>query len=387
MYVVVHYSEIGLKGENRIFFEKKLAENLKSQLKLNGSGKVLRRYGRLIIEYNKKIRESLLAEKLRFVPGVSSFSFAKKTSHDIKEIKKTVLDLISDKKFDSFRVTARRSNKRFPLSSQEINEKVGETVRKKAHKKVDLKNFDLNIYLEITEKETYVYTRKNHGISGLPVGSSGKVICSLSGGIDSPVASFMAMKRGLKVVFAHIKSANQLARKTSGKIENLVEQLAVIQGPSKLYIVPFEDIQEVIINKIPSKYRMILYRSFMMRIMERVCEKEGAGAIVTGDSIGQVASQTIPNLACIYDKVKMPVLSPLIGMNKEEIIEIGKKIATYSISSLPYPDCCSFMIAKHPSTKTSLSLVREMEKSIGNRKKLVSDCLRKVEVKIVMSNK
>lgn len=378
--IVIHYSEIGLKGKNRDFFEQALMKNLRKLLGENVK-KVYRRYGRIVSELSEKFDAEKVKNTLSLTPGVSNFAFAKKVVLDTEKIKKASIELLKQKKFETFKIEASRSNKKFSLTSRQINEIVGETVVEGLGKGVDLKNPDLTVYIEICEKEAFTYTEKYHGIGGLPVGTSGKVIASLSGGIDSPIASFLMMKRGCNIVFVHIFNKTMAGRSVLKKIYKIVDRLSKIQLGAKLYIVPFEKIQKEIIAKVPAKYRMIVYRRFMMKILNEIAKKEGAKAIVTGDNLGQVASQTLENLTCIYEAADLPVLAPLIGMNKGETIAIAKKIGTYEYSIIPYPDCCSFIIAKHPETKARLKDVLEMEKKIENPSKLTKESVEKSEVK------
>jgi len=382
MFIVVHYSEIGLKGKNRAFFEKKLVQNLKSLVKR--TKRVYRLYGKIIAEVENSATLEEYIKILAFIPGVSSFALAERSDLEMKCVQKTALALLSAINFDTFRVTTKRSNKQYTLNSDEINVILGEVIRKKLKKKVSLNNPTVTLFVEVSAKEIFLYTHKYRGIGGLPVGSSGKAIASLSGGIDSPVASFLAAKRGVKVIFCHIQNKTILGRRVgSAKIESIVKALTKVQGESKLYIIPYEEIQKAIISCLPAEFRMIVYRRFMMKIMEKIALKEKAGGIITGDSLGQVASQTLENLKCIYQGLALPVLSPLIGMNKEEIIQIAKEIGTYEHSILPYPDCCSFMIAQHPETRADLEKIKKLEELIPNKEELVEKSIDKMKVKIV----
>lgn len=378
--VVVHYSEIALKGKNREFFEQKLIDNLRKSLAGNVK-KAYRRYGRIVCEINDKTDNEKIKTILGLTPGVSYFAFAKRVELNIEKIKKITLEVLKQRNFETFKIEASRSNKRFPLTSREINEEVGEFIVKNLNKKVDLTNPDVTVYIEICEREAFVYSEKHRGIGGLPVGTSGKVVASLSGGIDSPIASFLMMKRGCEVVFVHIFNKTMAGRSVLNKIYKVVEQLSKIQLKSKLYIVPFEKIQKEIIANVPAKYRMIVYRRFMMRILNLIAWKEKAMGIVTGDNLGQVASQTLENLTCIYEVSTLPVFAPLVGMNKEETIDLAKKIGTYEYSIMPYSDCCSFMIAKHPETKAKLRDVLEIERKIENSSKLIVKAVEKSEIK------
>jgi len=376
--IVIHYSEIGTKGGNRKYFENRLMDNIRNAIGL----KVYKRYGRVICVMKKSKKPANLNQikkKLEVIPGIAYFSFAVKTRLSMTDIKKKSLAVLKDEKFKSFRIRTRRSNKKFKLTSMEIDRDVGAVVYKKMKKKVKLEKPGKTVFIEIGEKEAFVYSNKHKGIGGLPAGTGGKVVCSLSGGIDSPVASFMVMKRGCKVVFVHFYSQTA-SEKSLSKIQSIVKQLANIQGRSKLYIVPFENIQNEIIKKIPSKSRMIIYRRFMTRIINEIAKKGKSLGIITGDSIGQVASQTIENINCIYEASELPILSPLIGMNKEEIVDIAKQIKSYKYSIIPYPDCCSFLIAKHPETRANIKHILKIEKTIKNRNKLVNDALKSAKI-------
>lgn len=382
MFIVIHYSDIGTKGGNRAFFEKKLMENIRQLIK--GNIKVYRRYGRIVLKLDKGSYPSTILDKLMFIPGISSYAVAERASLGVKEIKEKTEKLLEKEIFKSFRITARRSNKKFPLRSQEINIELGDFVRQKFQKKVQLKKPDLNIFIDIGEKEVFVYLRKYPGIGGLPVGSSGKVVALLSGGIDSPVAAYLAARKGLKVVLCHILNKTMSGgRAGTQKLNKIARELSKVQGETKLYIAPFEAIQKAIIASIPAESRMIVYRRFMMRIAEKIATKEKAKGLVTGDSVGQVASQTLDNLACIYEGVSLPILTPLIGMSKEEIIEIAKKIGTYELSIIPYPDCCSFMIAKHPETRGKIEIIKKIERLISSKDRLIKDSIEKAETMVV----
>lgn len=380
MFVVVHYSEIGTKGKNRIFFEKKLVENLKKALDKNLI-EIYRRYGRIVCELKENSDMKKIIIIIKRVPGVYSFLFCQKSFLDLGEMKKVSLEILKNKDFESFKIKSSRSNKKFNKTSQELNELIGEYIVKNLNKKVDLKKPEVTLYVEVCEKEAFIGCEKYKGLGGLPVGSSGKLISSLSGGIDSPVASFLMMKRGCRIVFLHIYNSTQINSLTLKKLEDIVKQLTKFQLNSKLYIVPFEKIQKEIIMNVHSKFRMIVYRRFMIEIINEVAKKEKAGGIVTGDSLGQVASQTIENLNCIYSLSSLPIFTPLIGLNKDEIIKLAKKIGTYKYSIEPYPDCCSFMIAKHPETKGKLEEIKKLESFIEEKNKLIQDSIKNAIIK------
>ncbi|MEM3927628.1 MAG: tRNA uracil 4-sulfurtransferase ThiI [Archaeoglobaceae archaeon] len=345
---IVHYGEIGVKGKNREFFEKKLVENIQR------FAEAKRRFGYIEVPY----REGL-EEKLKKVPGIRYFGIGFKTGLDIEEIKSAVLDALPET-FESFKISASRRNKNFPMDSMEINKVVGAFVVEKTGKKVKLEKPDVTIWIEIGN-EALVYSQRFEGIGGLPVGVAGKVVSLISGGIDSPVASFLAMKRGCEIVAVHFFNKTLHSPEIRKKIVMLAEKLSEYQGELKLYMVPFEEVQMEIIRIVPPKLRMVVYRRSMIRMANLIAEKEKAKAIVTGDNISQVASQTLDNLNVIYSASKLAVLPPLLGFDKEEIIALAKKFGTYDISILPYEDCCSLMIAKHPETRARKEIVEEFE--------------------------
>ncbi len=357
--ILIHYGEIGIKGKNRAVFENCLIRNISKALR-NYAKKIRKEYGRIIV-FEENGKEEI-KKRLEKIPGIENFSFVHETKLDIEEIKRKALEIAKGKKFTTFKISTKRANKDFPYSSMQVNEIVGEEIRKKLNKKVDLENAELTIFIEIGNKNAYIYTEKYEGVGGLPVGTEGKVISLLSGGIDSPVASWLMMKRGCKVIFVHFYNEKLVAKPS--KAEEIVKKLNESQLESIAYYIPFADLQYEIIKEVPAKYRMIVYRRFMARIANELARIEKAKAIVTGDSLGQVASQTLENLLCIYDASSLPVLSPLIGFDKKEIVEMAKKIGTYEISIKPYEDCCTFMVAKHPATKAKLEEIKEMESRV-----------------------
>lgn len=356
--LIIHYDEIGLKGKNRPVFENALVRNIRNKppLAKASEGKIKKGFGRILIQ-DFTGEKGECREALSQVFGIANFSFAVKVDLDLDEIKKKVLELLKNEEFESFRITTRRSNKNFALTSQKINEQVGEEVVKKLNKKVDLENPDLTCFIEIAEKQAYIYLEKIAGPGGLPVGVGGKVVALLSGGIDSPVAAWYAAKRGLQNIFVHFHSIPYTSAASVNKVKELAEQLENFCGKSKLYLVPFGDLQKQIMMSVPEKLRVIFYRRFMLRIAEQIAEKEGALGIITGEALGQVASQTLENIGVVQQAVDLPVLRPLVGFDKKEIVEKAKQIGTYEISILPHEDCCTLFMPKRPETKARLDEV------------------------------
>ena len=359
--ILIHYGEIGLKGKNRITFENRLQRNV--QRALGGRVEWVRReYGRIIAQEGEDVDYQEITGILQRIPGIENFSFARMTPLDMGEIIKAALALAGDSSFSSFKIAAKRGNKSFPHTSMQVNEIVGEVLQKELNKRVDLEKPDLTVFIEISTRHAYVYATKFYGIGGLPTGSEGKVVSLLSGGIDSPVASWMMMKRGCEVVFLHFYNEDLVG--APKKIEELISHLTSFQLSSKAYFIPFGEFQREVIRCIPARFRMVVYRRFMTKIADAVAQKEGAQGVVTGDSVGQVASQTLENIHCIHAASSMPVFSPLIGLNKKEIVELAQTIGTYDISIKPYDDCCSFMVAKHPVVRAHLDEIEELEEKL-----------------------
>ena len=369
--ILVHYSEIGIKGGNRSFFEKKLVENIK-----NFTGAMVERKRGRIVLWNVKIRD---IPKLRKIAGISNFSIAEEVALTMPSLAKAVVAMAKKSPAKTFRITASRSNKSFKYTSPELNRLLGGAVWKATKKKVDLHEPELEIFVEIADK-AYVYSEKQQGVGGLPVGTAGKLVCLLSGGIDSPVAAYRMMSRGCRVVFVHFHNHDPFV----SKIRNLVSTLSEYQGHSKLYLIPFKEVQQKIIkgtmkNPEDQRYRMLLYRRLMMQIAEQVAKREHALGLVTGDSVAQVASQTLQNLNVVYESVKLPIFSPLIGTHKQDIIKTAGEIGTYKTSIIPYTDCCSVLIGKHPATRASLAEVKKIERKL-KISALVRKALKKAEI-------
>lgn len=387
-YIVCHYGEIALKGGNRKFFEEKLVGNIKIALQNQTSKSfefIKRISGRILIKLAQNGQLSdvsgQMSNVLKNIFGIVHFSFAVSTEQNIESIQKAALVLLKEKKFKTFRISAKRAEKKFPLNSQQINEKVGAFIIKKLGKKVDLENPDITVFIEIVEKSAFIYLEKIKGPGGLPAGSSGKGIVLLSGGIDSPVASYFAQKRGVETIYLHFHSYPFTSKNSIEKVKQLVAILNKFQQKSKLILIPFAEIQQKIVSaKIDERLRVVLYRRFMMRIAEIVAEKEGAHVLITGESIGQVASQTLENIKAVEEAVKIPVLRPLAGFDKEEIINISRNIGAYETSILTCDDTCSLFAPLHPETKANIKIVKLAEKKF-EVKNLIAKAVKNKEIK------
>ncbi len=362
-YIVIHYGEIALKGGNRQFFEKKLMQNIKQALSDLGKILIKEIYGRFIVLIAEGWDLDLIKSKLDKVFGIEYFAFAHNSTLDYNEIEKDLLSLLKTKKFKTFRVSARRANKNFPFDSQQLNEKLGAAIVKKMKKKVELKNYDLNCFLEIANNFAFIYFEKIKCRGGLPVGASDKLLCLISGGIDSPVAANLMQKRGAKIVFVNFDAYPATPRENQEKVKDLVRVLTEYQFDAKLYIVPFLTVQQEVIKKVPEDYRVVFYRRMMLRISRLIAKQENILALVTGESLGQVASQTVENIRAISEAIDLPILRPLIGFNKEEIITLAKQIGTYELSVQPFEDCCSLYVPQHPVTRADLNLIQDLEEN------------------------
>ena len=357
--ILCHYGEIGLKGKNRSYFEKMLQENIRKALNRFAPdifASIGRMYGRLIIRLNDHGQNEIesITAVLKNVCGLVYFAPAIKTVQDMETITKLAEKIMTSGKYATFRVTARRTDKDFPISAQKINEDVGAAILAVTGKKVNLSNPEKTCFIDVVDKRAFLYTERIHGPGGLPVGVSGKVLSLLSGGIDSPVAAYYAMKRGAAVSFVHFHSVPYTNEASIEKVREMIEKLQVFQQKITLFLVELASIQKEVMVLTAEKYRIILYRRFMVRIAEALAKKQRTGALLTGDSLGQVASQTLENMSVIEEAISMPLLRPLIGFDKLEIINKARAIDTYDISILPDQDCCALFVPKHPATKARL---------------------------------
>jgi len=383
MIVVCHYSEIALKGKNRKFFEETLILNIKKALDSKDFLKVRRVSGRILVDLKSGYSRKRVKEALGRIFGIHSFSFALESKQNIKAIEKKSLSILENKRFKKFRVSTKRSNKDFKFSSQKVNEKIGKYLLDNIKGvKVDLENPGIVLRVEIVEDFALVCSDKFKSLGGLPVGVGGKAVVLLSGGIDSPLASFYANKRGLRLIFVHFHAYPHTSGASMEKVRKLVSVLNKYQFSSKIYLVPFSKIQEEVSLKAKSKLRIVLYRRFMFKISELIAKKEKAKALITGENLGQVASQTIENIGAISEAVDLPIIRPLITNDKEEIINKAKEIGTYEISILPYQDCCARFLPKFPEIKADVSEVKKEEKKI-NVEKLIKEAVLGAAIEII----
>jgi tRNA uracil 4-sulfurtransferase len=375
-YFVVHYNEIAIKGKNRPLFERTLIDNIIKSIKGLKANGVKRRYGRIIVNLKEDSQIEKIQEKLGKIPGISSYSPALKSTHETKDMAEKALKLLDKPK--SFYIKVKRSFKKHPLKSMDIAREVGTEIFNQTKLPADFVDPDITVFLEVVENGTYIYTEKFKGIGGLPVSVSGKVMVLLSGGIDSPVASFLTLKRGCKNMYIHFHSEPYTKESSRKKVEKLASLIAEYQGQTKIFMVPLIDIQKEIMLKTDKKYRIILYRRFMFRLAEKLARRNKAKALVTGENLGQVASQTIENIHTIQATVNIPIIQPLITYDKQEIIDLAEKIGTFETSIEPHDDCCSLFLPKHPSTKSDLKTV-EFEESKLDVEALIKDAIKRTE--------
>jgi thiamine biosynthesis protein ThiI len=373
--ILIAYGELFLKSEPvRRRFEAKLLDNMKFWLKENKiEFKVQRKRSRIFVE-TKKIEEA--CEILRKIFGIVWVApcYRLKTSN-LRKIKKFCEENYPEwiRKNETFAVRARRVGKH-EYTSQDLAKAIGDVIKRK----VNLSNPDKEIFVEVRGNDCYIYTETIEGYGGLPLGTSGKVVSLISGGIDSPVSSWLLMKKGCKVVLLHFHSFPLVSKTSIEKTKELARVLAKYQRKIKIYLIPFQEIQMETKTKTPARYRIVLYRRFMFRIAEEVAKLENAEALVTGESLAQVSSQTLPNLVAIEEVTKLPILRPLIGMDKVDIVNLAKEIGTYEISIKPQEDCCTLFIPKHPTTRAKIEIIRELEKKL-KVKKLVKNAIKNVE--------
>ncbi len=378
----VHYAEVGLKGKNRIFFEKRLTNNIKIALRGTGYTEVKRLHDRILVRLEKDANVPEIKKRLQQVMGIAYFELACATESDITAIKETALQQIQGRTYESLKVETRRTDKTFPLTSPQISSEVGGYLIEKTGTRADMHNPDLICWIKITQKNAYISTEKIPGIGGLPVGVSGKVLVMLSGGIDSPVAAWQMIKRGAKAVFIHFYSYPYTDKASLEKVIELAQILAVSNYRSTVYLIPFAELQQIIVSGTPAPYRVLLYRRMMTRIAQRVATMVDAEALVTGESLAQVASQTLTNLRTIEAIADIPILRPLIGEDKAEIIEKAQRIGTFDVSTRPHQDCCSLFVPKHPATRASLIELEDAESTL-DIDALVEDALNNLEKQVV----
>src|SRR6266850_4418568 len=362
--IVVHYQEIALKGKNRPWFLGRLVRNLRRALSDLDVVAVRLLMGRIEIQLGPDTSREAVGERVRRTFGIANFSYARRTALDIDTIARAILDDLGERTPSSFRVSVRRADKRFPMTSPQVEREIGGRIKQARGWAVNLDEAELTIHVELLSNEAFYFFGKERGPGGLPTGTAGRVTCLLSGGIDSPVAAHRMMKRGCMVSFVHFHSYPILSRASIEKARELVGLLTTFQQRSRLYLVAFGDIQQQVVLAVPGPMRVIVYRRLMLRIAERIGRARGAQGLVTGDVVGQVASQTLENLQVIGSVATLPVFRPLIGMDKQEIMDEARRLGSYTISIIPDQDCCTLFTPRNPLTRGRLHLVEAAERAL-----------------------
>lgn len=367
--ILIKNGELALKGLNRQTFEAIMIKNIRKRLSSLGSFSVRRAQSTVYIEPQDEdypFDEAL--ERMKKVFGIAAFTRALSLEKDMDEILNTAPKYLENllRNAKTFKVEAKRSDKKFPLTSPEISRELGgKLLSSYPHLSVDVHNPDVTVMVEIRDYAAYVHGEQIKGAGGMPVGSGGRAAILISGGIDSPVAAYMMSKRGIELNAVHFASPPYTSPRAELKVKKLIKKVSEYSGTVRLGIVPFTEIQELIGEKCPEEYFTLIMRRFMMRIAEKIAEKRNCLALITGESVGQVASQTLPALTVTDEVCDMPVLRPLIGMDKDEIIEISRRIDTFTTSIEPYEDCCTVFTPKHPKTRPQKDAIRKAEQVLN----------------------
>tara|TARA_Y100000590_G_scaffold465350_1_gene637404 strand:+ start:2651 stop:3835 length:1185 start_codon:yes stop_codon:yes gene_type:complete len=358
--IIIHYSEIALKKNNRKYFENIFIQNIQKHIKGLQYSKIKLLESRILISDISLAEWEIFKQKLSNVMGLKNFLLMIKIKSNLDDLKKAALFLIKNKVFSTFRVTAKRNYKKLNFTSQDANIIIGECIQKKTSCPVNLDFPDLNIHIELLKDFSYIGINKLNGYSGLPANCQEKALSLISSGIDSPVASFEMIKRGVELDYVHFHSYPAINKQSIDNVKKILDVLSLYQLKSTLYLVPLLTIQEKIMELVPDKYWVIFFRRFMIQIANDIAQNNNALALVTGESVGQVASQTLSNMRAISDISNLPIIRPLSGLNKEEIINKAEQINTYAISIKPYEDCCSFFVPAHPETKAKIEEVNKI---------------------------
>ena len=392
--VLIRYHEIALKKGNRAYFTELLKRNVISAVKDLGVKDIRSLPARLLLTLKNDIDQATATERIGAVFGVANFSLVERTPRDMDALRERILDSLDPStrspalaggscsgfrptgvlegatglpvglhggRFESFRIDTQRGDKTFPLTSPEVNRVLGAAVKERSHARVDLENPEFTVIVEILPHDAFFGFDKIPGPGGLPVGASGRVVSLISGGIDSPVASYRMMQRGCRLIFVHFHSAPYQDKTSQEKVRELLKRLTRHQFNSRLFLIPFGEIQRQIVAAVSRPLRVVLYRRMMLRIAEAIARREKAQALVTGESLGQVASQTLENMTVIQRAATLPILRPLVGMDKQEIIDQARRIGTFDTSSIPDQDCCQLFVPKHPATKAGFANVEQAE--------------------------
>ena len=366
--ILIKNGELALKGLNRRSFEDMLVKNMRRRLEGIGKFKFTVAQSTIVAEpENESVDLDEAVERISKIFGIAGFSRAAAVEKDMETILRSAEEYLAPQLLTvrSFKVEAKRSDKKFPLKSPEIcRETGGYLLRKFPHLEVDVHNPDIVVTVEVRDSSAYIHGKQLKGAGGMPTGSAGRAALLISGGIDSPVAGYMMAKRGLELMAVHFASPPYTSERAEQKVHSLLKQVSKYSGRIALFVVPFTETQELIKDNCPEEIFTVIMRRMMMRVAQKIAAKEHAGALITGESVGQVASQTMQAIACTDSVCEMPVFRPLIGMDKDEVVAISRKIETFDISILPYEDCCTVFTPKHPRTRPTIDYVEECEKAL-----------------------
>lgn len=383
--LIVKYGEIAVRGNNRKFFIERLLRTIRKNLDDIGDFYVVKEQGRLIVEdRGGELDFDKVIPRILCIMGIIGVSPGVRVrNQELDNLKKVCAEHIRSigaDKYKTFKIETKRSNKSYPLESREVSAAVGEYILDEfPNFTVDVHNPELTVYIEL-RNDAYVYSELIKGLGGLPVGSSGKGIVMLSGGIDSPVSAFMMAKRGVEVEGVYFNSPPYTSERAKQKVVDLAERLTMFTGGFKLYVVPFTDLQLYLLENVPHDKLTIFLKRAMTRVACILGERDGALAVITGDSVGQVASQTMQGLHAISAAATMPILRPLAGFDKQEIVDIARKIGTFDISVRPYEDCCTIFVAKHPETKPKTSVIEKIESKLTELDRYINEAVEKAEI-------
>jgi len=375
-------SEISLKGGNRKWFERTLTDNVRKALSDLPVDRIERPAWRVLISFTEPVPFAEAARRLATVFGLGAVMAVEFAGATVDDLESLLDPRLNELEAESFAIRCLRSDKRFPLTSPEVERRVGTFVQDRTGWPVDLRNPDLTIHVLVDEKGLFTWTHRIPGPGGLPVGVGGRASCLISGGIDSPVAAYLMMKRGMRLDFVHFHSVPRTDPASLEKVEDLVRILVRYQGPARLAMAPLLPIQEKIAARCPAGVRVLLYRRFMIRLAGAIGRRFKSDALVTGESLGQVASQTIQNLRAVESVATLPVLRPLIGLDKPEIINLARRMGSYETSILPHFDCCSFLLPDRPATRSTAAELDRAEAEL-DVKDLVARALDATEIKRV----
>ena len=377
-HIMVRFGELSTKGKNKSDFIKALARNIKSALSDFSNLDIIIRYDHIYVKLNDNDPKRVI-EVLQDVSGIQGLSLVLKTDEDIENLRKVCLELVKQEDGKTFKVHSKRTNKKYPIISDQINREIATVILKNTNLKVDVHNPDILVSIEIRDEGAYVFTHTYKGAGGYPLGVGGKIMHMLSGGIDSPVAAYLLMKRGIKIECIHFASPPYTNAGVIEKLKDLLGKLNKYQPEIRLNIIPFTKLQEEIYAQSDESYAITIMRRMMFRLADRLAKRRRCLAISTGESVGQVASQTLESMNVINDVTNMPVLRPVVCYDKTEIIDLSKKLDTYDISIRPFEDCCTIFAPKNPKTRPSMEKVLEYEAK-WDYNKMIDEALDNVEV-------